>query len=499
MSEANVITKREITYILSFSRWKEDFVYLFILFTSSIIFTYYLPRNLSNIFFLILLFLFLRSEKNYFWFAFFFILVQGPAYFFSDFYGSSQYRLPIYSILPGLSFTPIDLFVILAFIKALLKGKKKKLMLKTPLIIILAYITISFIFTIIKDFDLQYLGPVMRGPFYYSIIISFSYLVTERKDALYFIYLVIPSIFFLFFTQLYFLITRNEFINLFYPGYRGILQMENSGQIRAIAGGDLLVLFCFVFSLFLLENHKKKLSNRYLYLISTVAYISVIISATRIWFVVFSFILFGYIFISKRRMSNLIKIFIVLAIIFTMLFLSDVISIDFLERGVGKRLAGILYVIQGKFHSVKTFEYRYFVRLPRVIEGVKKYIIFGCGFSRKGLEYIDFHVGFFNTILQFGIIGFSLFILFIISYFKLIKTSINKIGNLNPFNIPLKILALIFSGILIANFTTWFFFPMSRNTYIPFFISIFLSLTELFIREAENEENLVVNKNSRII
>jgi len=479
--------KKTYSFVLSYIQWKEDFFLLFLLFLLSIFFVYYFPRGLSNIFFLGLLFLFYRSKENYFWFAYFFILSQGPGWFFSDFSKYSPYRLPIYTVFQGISLTPLDLFIILAFIKALSKGKRIKLKLKNPMMLIIAYLFFSLFVTFIYGTDLKTLGENLRGPFYYSIIISFSYLIYKRKHLYYFLYLIIPFVFFLIFTQFYSLTTGKEFINLFYPSYRTLDQME-AGLARPLIGGGLLIFFSFIFSIFLLECKESKLSNKFLYFIIGLTYFAVIISATRVWFVIFSFILLGYIFISKMKILNSIKIAIVLFILILIFFFSGLVSPEFLLKGSGKRLAEILYVAKGEFKSVPTFEYRYFFRLPRLLEGMKKYIIFGCGFSKNGLKYLDFHVGFFNTILQFGIIGFSIFLYFFVSYFKLIIKSVKKLSNSNSFRTPIKILALIFGGILIGNFFTFFFFPMNNDIKIPFFIAIFLALTELFINEGEKEE-----------
>lgn len=73
----------------------------------------------------------------------------------------------------------------------------------------------------------------------------------------------------------------------------------------------------------------------------------------------------------------------------------------------------------------------------------------------------------------------------------MIKISVKKLSKMNPLKISLKVIALCFGGILLANFATWFFFPMSRTTDVPFFIAIYLSLTELFVKGAESEEQIL--------
>lgn len=472
----------------------KDLSAIIILFILTIFVVYNVPYSLSKLFFLGLLILFWFSKKNYVWFALFFVLSQNPGYFFSGFHATALYRIPLYTFMPGMSFSALDLFVILAFIKAMLKGRRTKLKLERPLILILSYMVFSLFIAIVHGTGIETLASILRGPFYYSLIFSFLYLITKRKEAYYFIFLITSFMFFILFTQLYFLITRVEFINIFYPGYRGLVLMGIIGggqEVRPIMGGVLLVFFSFIFSLFLLENKENRLSKKYIYLIIVLASFSVIISATRIWFVVFSFIFFGYILLSKKNISNLMKIFLSLFILIIILLFSGIVSSDFLEKGVFSRISKLALIAQGDFHADSSFERRYFVRLPRLLKGLKKHLVLGCGFSDIYLQYRDYHVGFFNTILQFGILGFAFFFYFFVSYFNLIKTTVKKLNTNNPLKTSLKTLAVFFGGILLAHFTTWFFFEMSTDIRVPFFIAIFISLTELFVREAEKEELLL--------
>jgi hypothetical protein len=114
--------------------------------------------------------------------------------------------------------------------------------------------------------------------------------------------------------------------------------------------------------------------------------------------------------------------------------------------------------------------------------------VFGCGFT-EDLRFSDYHVGFFNTILQFGAVGFLFFLYFFAYYYYLIKMTLVKLGKKNPFRIPINVLAISLGGILLAYFTTFHFFPMDNDLRRPFFIGIFISLTEFFIRESNKYED----------
>ncbi len=465
----------------------KDEVEIILLFLLAVFSVYFLGRGISQLVFLGFLAAFWFSKKDYLWFALYFVFVLTPGYFLQSMGPLVQYRIPVYSVASGISFSATDIFVILALGKALIKGRRVRLRLEKPLLIILIYICISFVFSYIKGANVSTLANLVRGPFFYSVIISFLFLVRNRKQAYSFILLVSSFVFFILFTQLFYLVTHNEFINLFFPGFRGTVLIEGTQEIRPIMGGVLLVLFSFVYSLLLAENREVRISQKYLYLIAGTAFFSVVLSATRIWFAVFLFLILGYILISKKQLSNLAVASFAMGFFVVALLMVGIIPFEMIT-GVLERLSGLAAVARGDFHSVSTFEYRYYHRLPLLMVGLRENVLFGCGFSETYFQYRDYHVGFFNTILQFGVVGFSFFLYFFIRYFYILISKIKKISRRNPLRGSLKMLPVIFSGVLLAHFTTWYFIQFSTDTRPPFFIAIFIALTELFLRESENVE-----------
>jgi len=472
-----------------------DALMMWVLFGLSVIFVYKTPQILSKIFFLGLIAGFWFSRKNYFWFALFFILSQKPGTLFLDFSGLSQHRIPLFSILPGMSFSAFDLFVIVALIKALLKGKRTEVRLKLPFILLFAYILFTVLLSVLNGTGIDTLANVLRGPFCYSLVFSFIYLINKRKEAYYFIYLILPFVFFIFFTQVYKFVKGQDFLELFYPGYLRVVSISGTGEIRLDIAGMLLVFFGFVFSLFLIEIKGKTISKNYLYAVVSTAYLIIVLSATRMWFAVFSFILLCYFFVLKKDISNFIKISVLMVFIMSILISSGLFSSSALFNAILPRLSDIFTVAQGDFHSVGTFEYKYFYRLPLLLEGMEGNLVFGLGFSDLFLEYRDMHLGLFNTILQFGIIGFLVFLYFFASYFSLIHKTLKNLSSNNPLRTSLKSLIFIFAGILMASFTNWNFFSMGANIARPFFVSVFLGLTIFFVKDAETEERRLKDSN----
>jgi len=120
---------------------------------------------------------------------------------------------------------------------------------------------------------------------------------------------------------------------------------------------------------------------------------------------------------------------------------------------------------------------------------IKRNPFIGYGFSNITNAFYDSDIGFFNTILMFGFVGFGLLIYLFIQYFKMIGATIRRISDNNPFKTSLKIMAIAFGGILIGYFSTWDFFTF--YFYKVFFISILIAITEFIVRQADEREILI--------
>ncbi|UCG92247.1 MAG: hypothetical protein JSV97_00635 [candidate division WOR-3 bacterium] len=448
---------------------------------------YFTSQTISRIFFLALLLLFFFLKKDYFWFAFFFIVAQGPGNFFADFSGTSLYRLPLYTFVAGFSFTPLDLFVILAFIKALTKGRKIRLHLEKPLFVLLLYmIFVFFVTSFLSGTTIEILAWNIRWLFYYSIIISFLYLVNRKLEIYQFSLLIFPVVFFILFTQIYYLLNGYEIINLFNPDFRGVTLNTVTGALRPLSSGTLIVFFSFIFSIFLLLDKNYQQSKLYLYLVMVTAFLSVFLSATRLWFVIFSFILVGYIMVTKKKFLSTLGIVSVGFLVVSTLIYSGIIPPDMLFQNPWLRVQQVFNVARGDIYSVESAMNRLVNQLPIMMKIIKQNPFIGYGFSNITMIYYDSDLGFFNTILMLGMLGLGFFIYFFIKYFELIAASIKKIRDSNTFKIQLKVMTILWVGILIGYFSTWDFFTMYFHKI--FFVSILIALTEFFISQAEAEE-----------
>ena len=474
-----------------------DLSLLVTLFVISVYLVYFTSQTLSRIFFLALLFAFFFSRRDYIWFAFFFILAQGPGYFFTDYSGLSLQRLPLYTFVAGMSLTPIDLFVFSALVKALIKGRKMRLKLEKPLLALLVYVVFSiFVTSIVYGTSIDVIVWNVRWIFYYSVIISFVYLLNRKQDMFNFALLVFPFVFLILFTQIYFIVTGNEFINIFNPEFRRIAINSVTGALRPVMGGVLIIFFSFVFSLLFLNEENNGLPNVFLYFVLCISFLSVFLSATRLWFVVFSLILAGYVLISRKKFLSVIGIVSMLCVVMSVLLYFGMIPGDFLIASSWGRLHQVFSVFKGDIYAIDTARNRLLNQLPVSLGVIKQNPIIGYGFSYVTMSHYDNDLGFVNTILMFGIIGFALLLFLFARIFRMLVSASKEMPLYDSNVIPLKVLTIAWVAILVGYFTTWDFFSMSFDKV--FFVSILIAFSEFFVnrgkryqRPCEQKVNMV--------
>jgi hypothetical protein len=95
----------------------QDLLQIIAAFAGSVVAVYYAPSIVNPLYFLGIVVLFWRSKHNYFWFMFFFIIINTPANLFFETSAGAAKRLPLYNFLPGLSLSVFDLFILVSLAK----------------------------------------------------------------------------------------------------------------------------------------------------------------------------------------------------------------------------------------------------------------------------------------------------------------------------------------------------------------------------------------------
>ncbi len=451
---------------------------------------YIAPIGLDKLFCIILFVIFWYSKANYFWFAFFLIITSFPAGLFSETSASAIRRLPIFSPMAKVSFSVLDIFLILALLKAIIKGKRFKyrdiLKLKN-IIYIFPYIIIVSIFhgLSIKMF----FNATLRGLFFYTLIYSFPALINDKKDIYKFMLMFFPFVFIEFMSQIYAIQTGEKLINYFDPGFMEGVYNSVTGDVRAIPDGFIIIRLAYIFAFIILESNEKEIIKYYSLLVIIVSLTSVLVSATRSAIIMFVFIILLYfILIAKRKPNIIVQIFVAIVILITILDFVKIINLDDILGSSYRRFVGMASVQEGSIRAEDTFDYRINVRLPNILESIRNSILVGYGLSDKYYLYVDSHLGGLPVgLLQAGIFGYSFYIFFIFHIFKKCFKYIKRIPNSNSFVNGIKIFTLCFFGYLIVNFTVDPIYVLNTST-LPQDIIIHLIIASLFMYLAVKEQ-----------
>ncbi|MCP5052622.1 MAG: hypothetical protein GY940_35970, partial [bacterium] len=242
-----------------------------------------------------------------------------PGNFFSESGASdAPFRLPLFSMGPGLSFTAEELFMILALVKALLYGKKYRFLFKKQLKPLFIYTCILLGLSLTAyGSGMKSLTDLLRNTFFYSFLVSFPYLIVYYEDVKRFLYLLFPFIFLSFSFAIYFFINGDYFLNLVNPGGLPLMRIVGGGIRYGYKKGEhMLILFCFITALVLCLAQKNR--GWYLKLVAILGYFTILMTATRVWFVVYSLVLITYLVktMNLRKPKQVISVLLLFGLAF---------------------------------------------------------------------------------------------------------------------------------------------------------------------------------------
>jgi len=435
-------------------RFKEIIAF-FILYFSCIFVEYFTFRSLSNSLFLFLLVLFWFSNKDYFWIAFFFFLIESPGYVLTSF--DALHHLPDFNLIPGFGrrIGLFELFIILALVKAVMKKSGKlQLFFKRPLIAVVGYILFLFGLSFIFGIDNMRVFRTIRCLMPFTLIYSGYKLLAPNEGYSKFFRFLFPVVFYVISVQVFEIIVSTRLA--FYIG--GISSIETDMLFEARTGAArllysyYLITVAFIGAMFYLSYKKKIFKRPYLYSILAACLLSILFSATRgIFLSLVAMLICYFLFVSKKTVQTIIKAVVPIFIMIALINMVPVLKKQY--ENAFKRIETIQYLMKGDITAGGTMG-RLNVRGPRVLKKVSESLIVGFGFSNSFWDYHDNHVGHYTMLLNGGIIGALIFLLFII-YFLLKLYGVNrKLQTKNSYkNTPLVIIVAFF-GLFIWHSTS---------------------------------------------
>jgi hypothetical protein len=408
-------------------------------------------------------------------------MLQEPGYLFRY---TPTSHLPSIQPYKGISITPLDSFTVLMLLKAYHYRKRIDIVLKLPFAVLMLYFLFSFITGIIfysysLDDSIWFLRPI----FYSSWLVIFVALVDSREKIFKFFMLLFPVIFFILFTQFYFLINGIEFISMLdYYARQEIATNTLTGTIRLIAGGENLLLFCYMGSLFFIQYGKSVKEKPYYYIIAAGIFLSIFISASRALFGLYLFITVGTFFRKIKDLPKNMSWLLLVVIILLVLIKLEVFSEEYLKESIWGRVSQVFDIFKGKGKEIDTVGSR-LIGFKEMLKVVKKEPILGYGFSETSRMYYDNDLGFVNTILMFGVVGLILFICLYVSYIKMMLFTLRVLGQDDALRECIRVSLVTFLAFLIGYCFTIDLFTPFYFQYVAL-ITIFFAISNIFVKES---------------
>lgn len=464
------IREMEVQNLKIWNRDNTAIVFLFLI----LAFTVY---GLSNNYYSLLiigpsLFLFFKSNNDYFWLAFFTLIFFHPIGLFSEATSTATHRLPLLTLISGFSFSTEDVILIVIVLKALLRSEWKFNILNKPLKLIFFYaLLLILIAKLVHQTSLSIMINQIRDFSYFFLIIGYNNLIKNEEQFFKMIMLILPFVFLNLIDAFYFFSTGDYLMSIIYPDHElryatlG-LQTGSGFNARYLTPSFILILFSLIGALVInsFSNNKNKI---YLFLVACLSYFIIVITGTRSWSVIAGFVMIGYIF--KTFKSSKIAYIIVVALLLIPGY--HFISKTHVAEGVSsafQRIGSLSTIGNQESMATQSIEYKMATHMKRDIENIKKNPLTGWGFTEiKGGE----DAGNFGLIAEVGFVGFILFVFFWIRITILLRWGIKQKMIPRVYREMFYLLLLVFIGLLISHFTTNRIFGLM---YFPVFLSLFI-------------------------
>lgn len=457
---------------------KRDAIVASIVFGGLIVARYLLPFIIGDIIAFALLAIFFFDKKNNgFYFALFLLIIAAPGMLF---YHSGVYAMPSLEV-PGFGrqifFSELISFTIL--LKAILKGHKVFFFYRKHIIVIIIYAIFLLLIGYINGLNVYKALKTIREVTPLFLFLAIPSLLNDKQEIVHFIGLIFIFAIFCFISQLVDVITGIPIAGhlgetfMFGRELKDIdIEMFNmkQGPIRTFYG-QFIMIIAFSLSLFYILQNNTVFKRVFLNFIAFVCFLSVVICATRGWIIGFSIILIVFLFIKASSIKTVIFGFLLLLF---MVFISPILKKQ-LDLALD-RFSTVQLLLEGDVTAGGTLS-RIDDRSPSVLKKFNEKPVFGWGFSEEYYKYADGHVGNQNLLLNAGIIGYFIFLVFWLSFLKYC------LKNYNIYTRAELIFGATLLGIFFIHSSSRFMFSYAMGTETSFGLSIFFYITNVYINE----------------
>jgi hypothetical protein len=416
-------------------------IYFIFLEAVTILCAYLLPDLVASVWYFLLLVLYVKSDDEPFWLAFFLTTVDG----FLGFLGLYQVTLEIFPGLPGIEV--VQFYFLLSVYKAIKNKKRGHVFYEKYLLIILIFIIFRIIWGQILGFsgELNAYFRILKGFLPLLLFYSIPRLFTDI-DSYERFFRFIYIIFFLgFSTQVFSLITGITPLTTLQLTEE---QLKDTDEFRSFYN-TMSTLMALLGAMFFL-NIKTDFNKSYYILIIFSSFVMTFLSATRGWIIGFGIIiLLSILFVIKtKRIIRLVS----LSAILVLVSLANP-KVQNQVRFSIERLSALEAIAEGDITASGTLQ-RLNTRAPRVMEKWSERPILGWTISDVAREYSDGHVANQNLLMTSGIVGISLLYGFLIYFSFKIYAAYSGLKFISPYKYAMPVFIIFLMGWFIIHSTS---------------------------------------------
>lgn len=366
-----------------------------------------LPVFINQVLFLLLTLYVVRSPDDLFWLVWFFVVNDAPGRLLIGSGTLGQYRLPVYTIMPAVSITFEEIFLLTFSIKSLIKRAAYTYMFAR---LIWLYIAVGFIyFGISFGLGMSFANIIstVRSllPWFWLLILPRYLKNSEDLKRVYAMIVPIMAIAFVTLIQAY--LTGTYLHNILGGASYQQMALATEEHLSRASSAESIVFLGITLSLYFLAAKRSRLNTNMLAAMAFLGTFSVFISGTRGWLIALVILYFSYFFISGfsffRQLARMMVIVGLMLIgllnLFPVLNTQSVLAIE--------RYQTLELLAEGDLGAGGTLS-----RLtdigPRVMGVFRQSPIIGWAFSSTFWQNANVHVGNQTNLLNLGVLGFTL-------------------------------------------------------------------------------------------
>lgn len=387
-----------------------------------------LPTVLLQGVFLLLLAYIYNGKDDLFWLVWLLMISDAPGRLFTGLYQSSLYGIPVYGILPGITLSFFDLFLLMLLVKNSRRGRKTEFLFGREVWLLIGLGVFYFALSLAIGISAANMVRAFRFVFYWMWPLAAARIITRPGDMERLFRLLFPVVLIGFLMIIHTYVTGNYLHNILsgIGRFRSIDASEESlGRVlfsSSIMSISLVLSICLLF---------RKITSVSPNLIITGAFLSafsIFLSGTRGWILFLVLVLVSFFFMRgfgflKQIVRVVVMVSLLIVLIgsaFPLVFSQSSLAFD--------RMLTLQELAEGDLTAGGTLS-RVTDRGPKVMRMWRESPVIGWAFSNTFMQYMDLHVGNQTNLLNLGLLGF---ILLSIVFISVLAKTWNR-GRINNF------------------------------------------------------------------